>query len=81
MQGATSRYTGNYDWRTCPRSLRSDYSGSEPATLQMQGTEFTTESAPYRGMGFELVTYSLSSLMVVLLKVATQNIFPALPSV
>jgi len=22
MQGATSRYTGNCEWRTCPRSLR-----------------------------------------------------------
>jgi len=21
-QGASSRHTGNYEWRTCPRSLR-----------------------------------------------------------
>jgi len=37
-QGATSCHTGNYEWRTCPRSLRGGYRGGvKPATFRTEG--------------------------------------------
>jgi len=41
-QGATSRQIGNYEWRTCERSLRGPASGFEPSTFRTEHHHSTT---------------------------------------